>query len=107
MLKAAEKILTMGINNVLIKGGHSIGKCHDVLLERVDSEKGAFQTIFSEERINKNDVHGTGCTLSSSITANLALGYDLKQSIKNSKEYITKAISNSIKLGSGSLIINH
>lgn len=57
--------------------------------------------------IRTKNVHGTGCTLSSSIAANLALGKDLEEAIRVSKEYVYEAILKAPNLGSGSGVINH
>ena len=50
------------------------------------------------ERLNKKNTHGTGCTLSSAITSHLALGYDIAEAVKLSKEYITEAIAHSFDM---------
>lgn len=86
---------------VLVKGGHSIEDACDVLWE--DGEI----TWFVTERIDNENTHGTGCTLSSAIASNLALGYDLKASIRRAKWYITLAISSGLNLGHGSGPLNH
>ncbi len=57
--------------------------------------------------IRTKNVHGTGCTLSSSIAANLALGKDLEEAIRVSKEYVYEAILKAPNLGKGSGVINH
>ena len=54
------------------------------------------------DRINNQNTHGTGCTLSSAIASNLAKGYDLKNSIIHAKKYIEKAIGANLDLGEGS-----
>lgn len=97
MKKAAKKIQSMGPKNVLIKGGHMVDskKSKDILL----CNSNYFE--FESERIFTKNTHGTGCTLSSSICANLALGNSLPESIKLSKNYIVNAIENSFELGKG------
>lgn len=86
---------------VLIKGGHSVADACDVLYENGKI------TWFDGEKIDSSNTHGTGCTLSSAIASNLALGYSLKDSIKKSKDYITAAISAGLDLGQGSGPLNH
>lgn len=76
--------------NILVKGGHREGNCIDILYSKKDGRIGDF----SSDRIVSSNTHGTGCTLSSAIASHIALGYNLHQSIKLSKEYITKAIIN-------------
>ena len=77
MKKAACDLKKLGAKNVLIKGGHL------------------------EERINTKHTHGTGCTLSSAITANLSKGMNIVDSVRGGKEYITGAIKNGFELGKG------
>ena len=64
-------------------------------------------TYFKQERINTKNTHGTGCTLSSAIAANLAKGMTMKEAVSIGKEYITKAIENSFELGKGAGPTNH
>jgi hydroxymethylpyrimidine/phosphomethylpyrimidine kinase len=61
----------------------------------------------SGKRITTKSTHGTGCTLSSAIAANLALGYDLLTSVKRAKLYVEKAIERAILLGKGAGPLNH
>ena len=63
--------------------------------------------VFKGERINRKNTHGTGCTISSAITSHLALGYDIKESIRLSKEYITEAIKYSFDIGHGVGPVHH
>lgn len=101
MEQAAAKILCAGANAVFIKGGHLRGIWSpDLFLS--PGEK----VWFDSERVDANP-HGTGCALSAAITANLALGYTLVESVKNSKEYITEAIRNSISIGHGRNVLSH
>lgn len=96
MKKACEEIIKTGCKSVLVKGGHLEGEeCVDVLFD------GKEFRYFTEKRINTKNTHGTGCTLSSAIAANLAKGHDLFKSVENSKEYITGAIENSLEIGHG------
>ena len=89
-LYAAGEELTKLCAAVLIKGGHSEGnKVSDYLFE-VGKECPECYTI---RRVDTVNTHGTGCTLSSAIAANLALGYDLHKSVARAKDYISKAIS--------------
>jgi len=102
MKNTAKKIHEMGAKNVVLKGGHLDGNYSvDVLYD------GYSFFEFSSPRIDTNNTHGTGCTFSSAITANLALGKDLVSSIRFSKEYITSAIAHSFPLGKGHGPVNH
>ncbi len=101
MEKAAKEMNKLGCKSVLLKGGHMQGEAVDVFYD-------GFEIIhFTSERINTKNTHGTGCTLSSAIAANLALGFSMKESIKKSKQYITTAIKHSLDIGHGVGPTNH
>ena len=100
MKKAGQIILNLGPKYVLMKGGHLNGDCVDILIG-----KDLFE-VFEGERIGKN-THGTGCTISSAITSHLALGYDIKEAVRLSKEYITEAIRHSFDIGKGVGPVHH
>lgn len=87
--------------DVLLKGGHSICDANDLLYSGGDF------TWFVGKKINNPNTHGTGCTLSSAIAANLAKGYNMVQSIKRAKKYITGALEDMMNLGKGSGPMNH
>lgn len=95
MERAARRIQEMGAKNVLVKGGHASGDALDILYD------GGQFWHFSAERIPTKNTHGTGCTYSSAIAANLALGFDLRQAVKKAKEYVTTAIRHSPAIGKG------
>lgn len=86
---------------VLLKGGHSINDANDLLYENGDV------TWFESVRIDNPNTHGTGCTLSSAIAANLAKGCDMKRSVTLAKKYISGALSAMLDLGKGSGPLNH
>lgn len=86
---------------VLCKGGHRIEDANDVLYHSHQF------TWFESERINNQNTHGTGCTLSSAIAANLAKNYDLVMSIKRSKHYLILALKEQLNLGHGHGPLNH
>ena len=86
---------------VLCKGGHSVSDANDLLYA-----DGKFEW-FRGRRIDNPNTHGTGCTLSSAIAANLAKGYDLPASVKRAKDYISGALSAMLDLGAGSGPMNH
>jgi len=101
MRTAAQRLLAMGPAAVLVKGGHLAGGATDVLL----SERGCVE--FPGERIDSRHTHGTGCTLSAAITAQLAQGADLAEAVRRAKAYVTEAIRTSPGLGAGSGPLNH
>ena len=99
---AAAKIIsdTYGCA-VLCKGGHSVNDANDLLCAN-----GTVQWIRGK-RIQNPNTHGTGCTLSSAIAANLAKGYDLAAAVGRAKEYLSGALSAMLDLGKGSGPMNH
>ena len=63
----------------------------------------------SSEKIDNPNTHGTGCTLSSAIAGNLALGYDMPQAVEHAKAYVTKGIhaGKDVHIGEGHGPLNH
>ena len=86
---------------VLCKGGHQISDADDLLWR-----EGA-GVWFRGRRIQNSNTHGTGCTLSSAIASNLAKGYDLDQSVRRAKAYISGALAATLDLGHGSGPMDH
>ena len=86
---------------VLLKGGHSVSDADDLLYA-----DGSVQW-FRGRRIPNPNTHGTGCTLSSAIAANLAKGFSLDQSVRRAKEYISSALGAMLDLGIGSGPMDH
>ncbi|MBQ3549052.1 MAG: bifunctional hydroxymethylpyrimidine kinase/phosphomethylpyrimidine kinase [Oscillospiraceae bacterium] len=101
MVAAAKKIGNNFHCAVLLKGGHSINDANDLLY--ADGEL----TWFAGKRIPNPNTHGTGCTLSSAIAANLAKGFPLTESVRRAKAYISDALSAMLDLGSGSGPMDH
>lgn len=101
MIKAAKKISENFKGHILIKGGHLDNDANDLLL----TEDKIYW--FEGKKINNPNTHGTGCTLSSAIACNLAKGFNIIDSIQNSKVYITGALRDQLDLGKGSGPLNH
>lgn len=101
MREAALDLARAGCVAVLIKGGHLTGPALDVLFH-----DGKFYE-FASERIETRHTHGTGCTYSAAITAELAKGTPFVEAIRIAKDYITRAIRTNPGLGSGSGPVNH
>lgn len=101
MEKAAARISETYGCAVLLKGGHSVNDANDLLCWN-----GAMEW-FPGRRIHTNNTHGTGCTLSSAIAANLAKGFELPEAIGRAKEYLTAALADMLDLGQGSGPMNH
>lgn len=105
---AAQRLMNYGVKAVLLKGGHEEGNTKtDILFSQ--SANGIESTLFSADTIPTPNIHGTGCTLSSAITAFLARGLCLNDAITEAKNYITNAITSGadIKIGHGSGPVNH
>jgi hydroxymethylpyrimidine/phosphomethylpyrimidine kinase len=103
MRAAVDAISMMGARNVLLKGGH---------LPQQDTVVDLFYdgddfTEFHHPFIDTTNTHGTGCTLSAAIAANLALGLNLAEAVKVSIDFVHEAIATAPNLGSGHGPLNH
>ena len=85
----------------LVKGGHSVSDANDLLY----GPEGP--VWFRGRRIDNPNTHGTGCTLSSAIAANLAKGFSLTDSVRRAKEYISGALAAMLDLGKGRGPMDH
>ena len=101
MLEAAKVIATETGAAILVKGGHLSDCADDLLYDHGDIH------WYSAPRIDTDNTHGTGCTLSSAIASGLALGLDLNTAVAKAKEYITGALRNDPHLGYGNGPLNH
>lgn len=101
MAEAAKALSLQTGGAVLVKGGHREGSARDVLWD------GGALHVFDTPRIQTKNTHGTGCTLSSAITANLALGCHIKEAVHRAKAYVTTAISHALPLGRGNGPTHH
>ena len=86
---------------VLCKGGHRLNDANDLLYR-----SGGYEW-FNGKRIDNPNTHGTGCTLSSAIAANLAKGYDLDTAVRHAKDYLSGALAAMLDLGAGSGPMDH
>jgi hydroxymethylpyrimidine/phosphomethylpyrimidine kinase len=105
MKLAAQKIIEAGPHSVLLKGGHLKSKeLYDVYLDEAGKE-----VVFRSEWIDSNNVHGTGCTLSSAIAAYMALGNNLVNAISRARAYTRSAIAEGrdVQTGKGHGPLNH
>ena len=102
MIFAATKLMKLGVPNVLIKGGHlKSKKVYDIFINKNEIK------IFSSKRLNTNNTHGTGCTLSTAITSFYSCGKPLKKSCELGIKYVNSAILTNPKIGKGHGPINH
>lgn len=111
--KAAEIMRSLGAKNVLIKGGHFRNLEFGIRNSELEGRKSTdylFTTdgvqLFEAEFIETTATHGTGCTLAAAITANLALGNALAESVKIAKDFVNEAIRTAPNLGKGNSPIN-
>ena len=105
MHEAAERLLSLGCGSVLLKGGHNTNTSDSVDLFH-DGNK---VTELSAPRINTQNTHGTGCTLSSAVCAYLARRFGLPDAVEHAKQYISQAIANAdqLSIGSGHGPVHH
>jgi hydroxymethylpyrimidine/phosphomethylpyrimidine kinase len=96
MRKAAEALLSMGAQAVLVKGGHLDGPAADDLLVDRDREQ-----WLEAERIDTPNTHGTGCVLSAAVAAFLALGQALPDAVAAAKAFVSQAIRHARTVGEG------
>ena len=101
MREAAEELSKRFGTAVLVKGGHLTGTAADMLY--ADGQIHVFET----ERVETENTHGTGCTLSSAIASNLAKGMTLADAVKSAKQYLTDALKTGFDIGHGSGSLLH
>ena len=101
MIRAAEEIHRRFACSVLVKGGHIEGNADDLLFD------GEEIRWFGGKRIVNPNTHGTGCTLSSAIAANLAKGYPMPAAVQKAKDYLAGSLSAMLDLGKGSGPLDH
>ncbi len=106
MKVAAKDLLELGPHSVLLKGGHIKSEhLHDVFYHPTLKSP----VIFTHPKINTENIHGTGCTLSSAIASHLALGHSLEKSLTLSHDFLQQAINSgkAVKTGKGHGPVNH
>ena len=102
-VQAARLLLDMGPRAVVIKGGHfrDPESSTDLLFT------GTGRVRLKGPRLPSRDTHGSGCTFASAISAHLARGSGLEESVRRAKDYVTEAIRHSLRLGAGSGPLGH
>ena len=101
MREAARRLVGLGAKAALVKGGHLTGDAVDVLFDGREFHD------YGANRIDTPHTHGTGCTYSAAITAELANGKPLVEAVRSAKVFITEAIRTNPGLGGGSGPVNH
>ena len=102
MERAAQSLVRAGAKAALVKGGHLRG---DEMVDVLDD--GGSLRLFRHPRLATRNLHGTGCTLSSAIAAHLALGRPLVDAVRESLDYVHRAIATAPGLGRGHGPLNH
>lgn len=97
--EAGKAILALGPRAVLLKGGHTEGR---IVVDRFYDERGMFE--LRHQRL-KREGHGTGCTLASAITAELAKGQKPRAAVRRAVAYVYRALTRSYRLGGGSAYV--
>jgi hydroxymethylpyrimidine/phosphomethylpyrimidine kinase len=100
MKAAARKLIEMGARSAVVTGGH-LDKAIDIYCEGTNLQ------TFSGDRLKVDNLHGAGCTFSSAVAANLALGRQLEDSVVLAKAYVTEAIRKAYSVGPGLIPLNH
>ncbi|MGU9938910.1 bifunctional hydroxymethylpyrimidine kinase/phosphomethylpyrimidine kinase [Empedobacter brevis] len=105
MLAYGETILNLGCQNLLLKGGHLQ---QEKIISYLFQKKQPVQS-YTSQKIETKNTHGSGCTLSSAIACNLALGFSLTESVQLAQEYVEQAIlgSKDLTIGKGNGPLNH
>lgn len=105
---AAKAILNLGAKAVLIKGGH-IDSGNGEMTDYLFAQGCAEPTVFTGKMVDTRNTHGTGCTLSSAIAAELAKGHTLAEAVGLAKQYLSKAIEAGarVDIGHGHGPVNH
>ncbi|MFZ1414600.1 MAG: bifunctional hydroxymethylpyrimidine kinase/phosphomethylpyrimidine kinase [Defluviicoccus sp.] len=102
-LSLARRVLALGPEAVLLKGGHGTGAdVSDILVEA-----GAEPEIFVTPRLKTRHTHGTGCTLASAIATGLAQGLALRAAVARARAYVLEAIRTAPGYGKGHGPLNH
>ena len=103
MERAANELSERVQGAVLVKGGHSAARADDVLVARA----GAPAFWLRAPRVDTQNTHGTGCTLSSAIACGLAKGLPMEEAVRAAKDYVRGALAAGLNLGKGSGPLDH
>ena len=104
--QAALDLQKQGAKNVIIKGGHSLNSQSPQCQDWIFLQNGEY-FVLESPRFDTPHTHGTGCTFSACLTAELAKGAPLKSAVKTAKDFITAAISHPLNIGHGHGPTNH
>ena len=103
--RAAKILQDCGVKNVVIKGGHLGDSRSEYCTDWLFTPDEVFE--FADRRFPTAHTHGTGCTFSACIAAELAKGFETLEAVQTAKKYITEAIRNPLNIGAGHGPVNH
>lgn len=103
MQAAAEDLLSLGCQAVLLKGGHIQDQAE--LVDFLATATGPL--VFRHERIETTSDHGTGCTLASAVAEGIGRGLDLETAVRRGRAYLQAALASAVPLGHGHGPVNH
>ncbi|PJG83420.1 bifunctional hydroxymethylpyrimidine kinase/phosphomethylpyrimidine kinase [Caviibacterium pharyngocola] len=103
--RAARALQELGVKNVVIKGGHREDSQSEICRDWVFTPTGQF--VLESPRYATPHTHGTGCTFSACLTAELAKGESIESAVKTAKAFISAAIANPLNIGHGHGPTNH
>ena len=101
-IKAGKKILKLGPEYVLVKGGH--GESNNIVDALISENE---TKVFESKKIKTENTHGTGCTLASAISTYIGMGIPINQSVKKSINYVQWLLRSSPKFGKGNGPMHH
>ena len=103
MEAAAQQIYQLGAKAVLVKGGGMSGNLRGIDVWFDGTRLEVLKTI----TVETNNTHGTGCTLSAAIAANLASGQPVATAVRQAKDYVTNALRHALSIGQGQGPVGH
>jgi len=103
--RAAKILQDCGVKNVVIKGGHLGDSRSEYCIDWLFTPDEVFE--FTDRRFPTAHTHGTGCTFSACIAAELAKSFETLEAVQTAKKYITEAIRNPLNIGAGHGPVNH
>jgi hydroxymethylpyrimidine/phosphomethylpyrimidine kinase len=102
MHMAGQRLIAMGVRNVVVTGGHLKGRrAVDVFLWRSEPGGEVLEEELVAEHIDSNSTHGTGCAFATSVACHLARGFQMPDAVSGAKRFVLSAIENAEPMGQG------
>ncbi len=105
LIESAFKIINLGTKNVIIKGFYDPIK-NDRILDILIKKEGQEIIKIYNKRLDITEIHGTGCNFSASLAAFISKGYNIDEAFFHANSYVKESLHNTIRIGSGNLVIN-